>query len=73
MDIIAFGRDELATLPRGKAGQLVVCRECGSGHVLEASTRPDGTPSAQLLFYRCGERIYLAVLVDWLLKEMVLP
>lgn len=59
--------EELEAGPHMKAGDVIVCPTCGERHVIES--RRGQTRNAngewvdgkfEFLFYRCGERMYMA-------------
>ena len=50
---VGFSNDSLAKMERAKAGDEIICQKCARTHVLEDSTPP------MLLFYKCGDAIYL--------------
>ena len=57
---VAFGKDELIGRPTLKKNQLVRCPHCGKRHRLTCGKGRDGNETDILLFYKCGESLYLA-------------
>lgn len=60
-DFLAVGNEELEGQPEIKKGDMFDCPHCPDKHVLECGTDPkNGKESTMLLFYRCGDKTYLA-------------
>ena len=62
---IGFGNDQLDAALNAADGDEILCPRCGQGHLLQAAyaTGKDGKPKTEgfhLLFYKCGEKDYLA-------------
>lgn len=55
---ILFGNDTLENQPKAHKGDVVSCKRCGGKHPLEGGTA-DGEESDLILFYKCGETLYL--------------
>jgi hypothetical protein len=55
---VAFSNDELAAKPRAKVGQKITCPRCNGKHKLEYP----GDGSTIIMFYRCGDALYLGAL-----------
>ena len=53
---IGLSNETLNLLPKVKMGEVIKCTRCMGEHVLEPAV--DG--SELLLFYHCGENLYLA-------------
>lgn len=68
---VAIGPDELQDAPFVRAGDMIVCSQCGQAHVLMASTS-NGRPTEKLLAYKCGDQTYLAALDNRLLSGLKL-
>ena len=60
---VAFSNDELEDedLPIVKKGDSITCPHCGGSHTLRATQNTEGRDSI-LLFYKCGEKVYLAAI-----------
>ena len=56
---VGFGNDTLDKQPPLKKGDSVNCPNCKKIHPVECGTS-DGKESDLLLFYRCGNKSYLA-------------
>jgi hypothetical protein len=54
---IGFSNDTLSKLPIVRKGQTITM-PCGHNHVLEA----DDKGGELLLFYKCGDKLYLAAI-----------
>jgi len=59
-DYFAIGNDELADMPPLKIGEAILCPHCGDAHIVEGGKSEDGKETDLLLFYKCGEKAYLA-------------
>jgi hypothetical protein len=62
---IGFGQDQLDDALDAADGDEILCPKCGQGHVIRAAyaTGEDGetkTDGFYLLFYKCGDKDYLA-------------
>ena len=58
---IGFGNDTLCKLPKVKKGDEVFCPHCNGRHVLVGCTM-EGRPTDFILFYKCGNKDYLAAI-----------
>lgn len=67
---IGFGNDTLAKLPQAKSGDEIRCRKCGGLHTLEMGTDKRGNPSDVILFYKCGEEIYVGAIAGRLIVDV---
>ncbi len=56
---IAFGNDTLEKLPLAHKGQEIDCPQCHGKHELQAGKTKDGEESMLLLFYECGNSLYM--------------
>lgn len=57
---IGFGNDKLAKLPKAEKGMLIECLNCGKDHPLQCVKDTEaGQESSTLMFYECGEKLYL--------------
>jgi len=55
---IGFSNETLRKQPKVRAGDIVECPQCGGEHALRACD--DGNEI--LLFYECGENLYLGAI-----------
>lgn len=59
---IGFGNATLRKLPRVAEGDEIHCPHCNGYHVLETSKDERGEPSTLLMFYQCGDKMYLGAI-----------
>jgi hypothetical protein len=57
---IGFSNDDLGLRPSIKSGDMIACPNCGEKHGVEAGKDDKGNDTDLLLFYRCGDGLYLA-------------
>jgi hypothetical protein len=68
---LAIGNDELKDRPTVKKGDLFDCPHCAEKHPLECGADEHGNESDLALFYKCGDKSYLAALYGKLLPICV--
>jgi len=64
---IGFGNDTLARLPVAHKGQEIDCPNCHGKHELQAGKTKDGEESALMLFYECGNSLYVGAVAGRLI------
>lgn len=57
---IGFGNDTLEKLPPLNVNDRIKCPHCGGQHIVEGGKDRDGKETNTVLFYTCGEQVYLA-------------
>jgi len=56
---VAFSNDELKSKQTVHAGDIVLCPQCSKIHELKAGKNESGNVDELILFYKCGEKVYL--------------
>jgi len=70
--MISFSNDELDECPEVDEGYIVHCAICGGEHPLECSTdTKTKEKTTDLMFYRCGERMYLGAVKGRLVVSII--
>lgn len=58
---VAYGNDELERKPHINEGDKIICPHCGKEHEVQAGTNAEtGKKTDLLLFYHCGDNVFLA-------------
>jgi hypothetical protein len=65
--VLAIGNDELEKCFEVHKGEKIRCPNCGEWHVLEAGKNKDGKETEIILFYKCGDKVYLGAVANKLL------
>ena len=56
---IGFSNEQLKQFPQAKEGMLVECKKCGKDHRLKCSKDAQGNKINIMMFYECGNKVYL--------------
>jgi len=59
---VGFANETLERLKDVRKGDVIICPRCGKQHVLKAGRNEKGEESDLILFYKCGEQIYLGAI-----------
>lgn len=59
---IGFGNETLEKLKDVEEGDMITCPRCGKQHVLKAGTDEKGNKTDVILFYECGNEVYLGAI-----------
>lgn len=65
--MVSFSNEELAAIPKAVEGVAFMCPKCGELHALPSGETMTPRKDTQLVFYLCGNSVYIAAVAGKLI------